>query len=225
MPKGQKRHALGNSRKQAILNLLESGPMTRKQIADALNGASSSVAAHLAALNEAGKVYICNHIPNHMGMPAAVWGLGNKPNVEYVPKCLPATKTSAEERRQQILKLLKEKPRSAQQLVGSIHVVKKTISVYIAQLRRPDSRKLYIIRWLAPGVAYPGARAASWVPVYAVGDKPDAQKPKRETKAERYARQKQSEKFLEAERRRARIYYVVKKTRKKPNGIFGALGI
>lgn len=226
MRRGENMQAKGILRKQVILDLLKTGPKTRKQIVDALGAGSSSISAHLVQLHEAPKrIYVCGHEPNHQGMPAKVWALGDKPDVEYVPNERPAAKTSAEERRQQVLTLLREQPRSAQQLVGAIHVVKKTISIYIAQLRDPENRKLFIVKWLPAGEAYPDKRASAWVPVYAVGSKPDAPMPAPETKAARYARMKLSKEFCEGERRRAKIYYTVKKARKKPQGIFAALGI
>lgn len=223
MPRGQKNSELGQRRAQAILDLLASGPMSRQQLSKALAAAGSSIAMHLERLHDDKRIHICGHIPNHMGMPATLWGIGNLPDVEYVPQSRPVPKTSAAERCEQVFQALAQQPRTSQQLAEAIHVVKKTASVYIAQLRR--DKRLYILKWLAPGIAYPDARASSWVPVYAVGNHKDAPTPKRETRAARHARLSKDRDFREAERRRARVDYLVKKAKKKKQNIFSALGL
>lgn len=223
MPRGQKNMEIGQRRAQAILDLLASGPMSRQQLSRALAAASSSIAMHLERLHAAKRIHVCGHIPNHMGMPATLWALGNLPDVEYVPLSRPMPKTSAAERREQVLRALGKKPRTSLQLAESIHVVKKTASVYIAQLRR--DKRLYIVKWIAGGTLYPDSRASSWVPVYGVGNEPDAPTPKRETRAARHARLSKDSAFRQAERQRARVYYLIKRAKKKPQTIFSALGL
>jgi DNA-binding transcriptional ArsR family regulator len=226
MPRGEKNQAIGARYRQAILDLLKEGPKTRQQIMATLGMASASVSSHLRKLHQEPKqAFICDHIPNNQGMPAAVWALGDKPDVEYVPQSRPGKKISAEERRQQVLAKLREKPRSAKELAKVIYLSKKAAGIYITQLRAPENRQLFILKFLPPGVANPGLRASSWVPVYAVGNKPDAPAPKKETSSARHARLSKSEKYREAERRRGRLYTLIKKTRKNPRGIFSALGL
>lgn len=224
MPRANSQKEIGLMREQQILSSLRESPKTNAQLCEATGLRRASIALYLVRLHaEPKRAYISGHIMRSHGSPAPVWSAGDKPDVEYVPQSYPMPKTSAAERREQVLSLLTSRHMSMRQLADKMYVTPATAGRYVTKLRR--NGEVYVCRWIAPYNAYPGTRAATWVPVYAVGNKPDVPMPKQESSSARHARLHAHEGYREERNKKRRLRYQVEKTRKKPNTIFAALGL
>lgn len=223
MPRVNRQKEMGLQREQQIIASLRESPKTNAQLCDATGLRRASIALYLVRLHaEPKRAYIMGH-EMRSGSPAPIWAAGDNPDAEYVPQSRPMPKTSAEERIQQVLSLLTSRRMTTRQLANKMHVTQATAGRYVTKLRRDG--KVYVYRWIAPYKAYPGTRAATWIPVYAVGDKPDVPMPAQESSSSRHARLHTSVEYREDRNKKRRLRYVVEKTRKKPNTIFAALGL
>lgn len=214
-----------------VLNSLSGARMTVAQIAQELGISASSVALHIAALRRSPKqIYICGHDgkagkPVHGGCPAPIWTAGSKPDAEFVPLRSPSPKITSYQRQEQIIAILKRGPRTTAQLSEVMHIVRAKVNDHLRKLRVDGNKRIYIKHWNHPAlVARPGT-GGDWAPVYAIGDKPDAPKPKKETSKDRHRRLMQDPVYREDRKKGARKRYQITKLRKKPQGIFAALGL
>lgn len=223
MPRVNRQKEIGLLRERQIIASLYNSPKTNAKLCAAVGLGRASVALYLVRLHdEPRQAYIIGHEMRN-GSPAPVWAAGDSPDVEYVPQSRPTPKTSAEERIQQVLSLLTSRRMTMRQLASKMYVTQATAGRYVTKLRRDG--KVYVYRWIAPYNAYPGTRAATWIPVYAVGDNLDMPMPKQESSSARHARLHAHEGYRDERNEKRRLRYQVEKTRKKPNTIFAALGL
>jgi hypothetical protein len=214
----------GIQQRTLIIESLTAAPKTITQLCAALGMGQKNARRYLDRLRTAPRqVFICGHEQRH-GRPAPIFAAGDKPDVEYVPLSCPAPKVSAVARRQQVLKLLTERPRTRHELAKCMHMVTHAAGRYVTELRRPDNRQLYIIDWRHPSEVHGGTSGGDWTPVYAVGVKKDKRKPV-EGKAARHARLQKSPAYREDRNIKRRTRYVLQKVTKKKQGIFAALGL
>lgn len=185
-----------------IISSLNKAPKTVEALAAELGRCPSGVSLYLKRMRAEGRLYVSGHIPSlgaFAGCPAKIWSVGNRPDVEYVPLRRPTPKTSAQERRDTVLRLLAEQPRTVRALAAAMHIVYETAGRYVGQLRKQERRQVYIAKWSHPREISPeSTKGGDWTPVYAVGKKPDAPKPKRETSKERHARLSKSRAYRKA---------------------------
>lgn len=225
---GPSSRARGEENARLVIDTLRRKPMTVRQLAEALGKSESGIALHLRNLRDnPRRVHISSYYlaPGTQGQPAPVWSVGNRPHAEYVRINIPGRKITSTERREQILALLAEKPRTMAQLAEAVHIVREAVGRHMRQLRDPTNKQVYIVRWKHPSkVAEPGT-GGDWAPVYAAGNKPDKKKPKRETSIERHQRLSMDDAYKASRRKKRRAHYQIEKTRVKPNGIFAALGL
>jgi biotin operon repressor len=186
---GDKQRRVGRKQEMRALAALRQKPMTTQQLADALGLCRSSAANYIVRLRaEPQQIYVSGH-EQRQGSPAPVFAVGARPDVEYLPQSIPAPKPSKEQRCAQVLKLLAEKPATARQLGPRMNVVPGTAMKYIAMLRDPANKQVFILKWLHPRQVDPkNTVGGDWAPVYAVGNKADKPKPPAETSAQRHAR-------------------------------------
>lgn len=220
--------AIGRQRVDSILAALKRQAMTLSQLAAALNLGESNAWMYVRKLRKAEprRVYISGYKTNTgfgAGRPAPIFSAGNRPDVEFVPNNRPTRKTSAAERRDKVMELLTEKPRTSRELGECMHVVRATALIYVTQLRREN--KIYVKRWKHPSTVNEEAIGGAWSPVYAVGNKPDKPQPVAETSAQRHARRKLDPAYVADARKRRKQQYMREKVLKKPQGIFAALGL
>lgn len=230
MPRGEHKVAEGDAREKSILASLKRGDKTAEGIAEDIGASRSTVAMYLKRFHgsEPKQAYVSGHQLKGRGRPAPVWSIGDLPDVEYIPlECpTPKKKPTAEDRRNQVLAILRKKPGTCFEIGDGMWVVHEVANKYIKQLRDATPRQVFILKWLSPRETHPdNPRASSWTPVYAFGDKQDAPAPKKETSAERYARLKTSAEFRRRMKAKRKVEYAIYKAKKKRNGIFAALGL
>ncbi len=215
-------------RTDAILRALYDKPRTIVELAEVLGTVDSNVWAYLNRMRKATPklVYISGYVSNtgkYAGRPAPVYSAGSKPDVEFVPLNIRGTKTSAAERREQILALLTEKKMTTLQLAAKLHLCGAAVQQHLKHLR--DDKKVYIAKYQHPKVKNPEGRGSSWAPLYAVGSRKDAPRPKKETTSERHARLRKDPEYLAYVNKRRRLRHELAQIRKKPQNIFSALGL
>ena len=214
----------GIQQRKAIVENLAAAPKTLDELCVALDLGQKNARRYLEQLRApARQVHICGHQQRH-GRPAPIYAAGDKADVEYVPLSHPAPKTSAAERRAQVLKLLTEKPRTRGELAECMHLVTGAAGKYVTELRHPDNRQLYIVDWRHPSDVHGGSAGGDWTPVYAVGAKKDKRKPV-EGKSARHARLQKDPAYREDRNIKRRTRYAAQKAAKKKHGIFSALGL
>lgn len=212
----------GRQRMDKIIAALQSKPMGVVELAEVLGMGKSNVWVYLDKMRNGTpkRVFISGyrkHAEARAGQPAPIYSAGSKPDFEYVPNNRPTPKTSAAQRREQMIALLRKSPMTAQQLGDEMHIVKARALMYVGQMKRENA--VYISRWLRP------EGAGAWAPVYALGNRPDKPTPKGETSGQRHARLMRNPEHAEEERARRRRRYAVERLRGKPQSIFAALGL
>jgi hypothetical protein len=212
---GDKHRRKSRLQEARIIASLAEKPKTVEQLAEEMHLCPSGVALYLKRMRTAHQVYVCDHEKRN-GSPAKIWAAGNRPDAEYVPQSRPMPKTSAEERRAQVLELLAEKPRTIRELGPAMHLVSEAAGKYVRALRQPGNRQLHIAKWLHPREVDPtSTKGGDWAPVYAVGAKPDAPKPERETSRTRHARMQKDREYRRARNAARRLRYQQDKLIKK----------
>lgn len=214
---------------EKILALISARPMSVMQLAEALEMSKAGIANRLVELHaQPRRAHISGFLAKkgNQGRETPVWSAGNLHDVEYVPQSCRSKRVTRDQKREKILQLLKHTPRSVAQLAELIFVVRGTAGGYITRLRKEKVRRIYIIRWDPPIKSTGAGRGGDWAPVYAFGSLEDAPKPSRESSSARHARLMRNESYRE-QRNKERVdrYHQVEKYRKKPNTIFGALGL
>lgn len=120
-----------------------------------------------------------------------------------------------------MLAALEAKPMTRAEMEVELFASKTKMLNYIRHLHGGETKRIYIKRWASTS----GPNA----PVYAVGDLPDAPKPRPLTDEERakleWKRIRANQDRYENAKAAARIRLAISKIRGKPQGIFAALGI
>jgi hypothetical protein len=204
---GDKHRTKGKLQEERIIASLFVAPKTVEQLASALGKCPSGIALYLKRMRAERRVFICSHEKRN-GSPAKIWAVGDRADVEYVPLDRPTPKISAAQRRAQVLRLLKEQPRTIRQLAPLMHTVYETAGRYVGQMRKGANRQIYILTWRHPRETNPNSTyGGDWAPVYAVGNEPDAPKPARETSKERHARAHKDKEYRKARNAQRRTRY------------------
>lgn len=220
------RTAKGMRRDQSIIDELARKPQTTADLAEILGCCASNVSVCIMRLMKESprRIHISGHKSNvgkWAGRPAAIYSAGDAPDVEFVPLNISTRKQSAEDRQNKTIELLKKKRMTSTELSNAMYLTRATILNHLSALKKTG--KVYIAYYRHPKEVNPDCRGGAWSPVYAVGNKEDAPAPKQKTSAERHAEMYQSPAYREQEKKRRRLRYLVEKSRKKPNTIFGAL--
>jgi len=217
----------GETRERLILESLAAEPKTAAQLCEALDMKHSNLTVYIRRLRAARRVFVCDHDRrkgDHAGRPAPIFAAGSEPDVEFVPQSCPRPKIIADQRRQRVLELLVEKPRTRQELADCMFLCVEAAGKYVTEMRRPENRRLYIIDWRHPSKVHNSTAGGDWTPVYAVGTKPDKIKPVEGKKA-RHARLQRIPEYREGRNLKRKARYAVEKATKKKQGIFAALGL
>lgn len=115
-------------------------------------------------------------------------------------------------------KLMAVKQRSAHELAEALHLEISGIHQYLKHMLAQTLRQIHV-------AAYKSNRGGRPTPLYALGDKPDAPKPRTPTVAERMARRRATAELAEKINRQQRQHYMLRQAKAKKNTIFGALGL
>lgn len=205
-----------------ILAAIAHEPLTAQQLADRLHLTRDGINIHLKAMKEASPrlIHIAGHVYNpDGGRPAQKYSPGDKKDATYVAtrQILQGRKDVVDRTFKRLIEMLQRTPMTANEVGEALELAPARARWYISELRKSTPRRLYVKRFEPNVGGYPA-------PVYAVGNKPDAvYTPK--TRADVYR-----EIMADPDRRRRiltrnKLRYLVESKRKKPNSIFGALGL
>lgn len=207
--------ARGIRQEMRILASLKESPKTSKQLAESLSIGLSNVSIYTCRLREAGQIHIGTYAPVKIGRPAPLWALGDGVDAVYEAKRKQKQLPVIESRMVKVRAFLTE-PRTALELANHLCVTPGRARFYLKLLR--EEQGVFICDWRHPGKR--GDRA----PVYKIGRKFDIPK-FGETRAERYRKEMADpdKKARIIAKRQARDNIIA--LRKKPQGIFAALGL
>lgn len=216
---------MGRQKDRELVDMLRRQPMTISEIAKIVGLTVSAVTYRVTRLRDTKpkRVYIKEFRSNcgiYAGRPAPVYAAGFLPDVEFVPLRRPTPKTSGAQRCEQIIAMLLSGPKSSMQMAKKIHLSRDAVLRYVTEMRREG--RIYISRWVHPNELCKG-RGGSYTPVYAVGNKKDKPKPRKESSAARNARKRKDPEYVEAERKRAAMRRSKLRLCKTPQNIFSAL--
>lgn len=213
--------ARGRRQKARIMILIAVTPMTAKQLSEKLGITTKAVLLHTKAMMESvpRKIYVSGWLPNVNGRPAPLYMAGERQNVPYVAKRKPVMNLPDRNviHMARLVEILEQSPRTVNELSVLMNISHSRVRLYTKRLR--DMRWGRIHAWRDP------EGRGDQSPVYGLGDKKDAPKPARKTRAH-FHKQMMSDPERHAHalaKKRAQSY--VDKHKAKPQGIFAALGL
>lgn len=106
----------------------------------------------------------------------------------------------------------------AQDLAGQLHLEVSGVYRYLKHMMEQQPRQVHV-------AGYERNHSGRPTPLYALGDRPDARKPRTPTVAERMARRRATKEKAEEINRQQRHHYMLRQAKAKKNTIFGALGL
>jgi predicted ArsR family transcriptional regulator len=205
-----------------ILAAIAQEALTAQQLADRLHLTRDGINIHLRAMKDASPrlVYISGHVYNpDGGRPAPKYSPGDKKDATYIPtrQILQGRKDLVERTLKRVVDLLQRKPMSAKDLGDALDLAPARARWYLNELRTSTPKRVHVKRFEPQFGGYPA-------PIYAAGDKPDA------VYTPKTAKQVHREAMNDPDRRRRvitrnKVRYLIESKRKKPNTIFGALGL
>lgn len=205
---------------QKILAFIAEQPLTAKQLAEKLHITRDGVNIHLKRMKEEvpRRLYIADYEYSVVGgKPGPLYAAGDKEDAVYVksraPKC--DRKNQTAKIRQQIIDRLTYCPMTIQALALMLNLSHTWTRNYTDQLRA--EKKIYVLRWERNPGTHPS-------PVLALGDAKDA-KIKKRTPRQQYREAMRDPDKKKLYKDRSKIRYLIESKRKKPNTIFGALGL
>lgn len=210
----------GERQENRILATLKECPKSSQEIATTLAMSRCNVELYMRRMHKQSRVHISSHQRRHSGRPAPVWAVGKREDAEFVPNKFPSPVQSVADRLVHVKEFLKSGCTS-RELGIKLCVTRGRAQKYIQMLKEAavDGRKvIYIMGWRHPG------HRGDLAPIYKMGNRPDVEKPK-ETRAQRYAKEKADEDKYERTLQKNRIRHRIAAAKKKPQGIFAQLGL
>lgn len=209
----------GYRQEERILAAIADEAKTTRQLAAELHISRASVAVYLRRLTISPIKHV--HIERYemltTGRPTPFYRGGTKPDAVF--QAIYVRKDKQPDRRtariMQILELLIA-PKAAADLAPLMTITISGTRRYLQELRA--DKRIYIKSWRHPG------KRGDWAPVYMIGNKPDAPKPK-ETRAERHAKDKADADKYERILAKRRAASRVKTATSKPSNWLSALGL
>jgi DNA-binding transcriptional ArsR family regulator len=159
----------GERQMKRILDALQDGPLTVRQLSDRLHMAGSGIFLYLRKLREEPRRVRIAGFVRTQGIPATLYGLGTEPDARYKRPRKVRKERAGSGQRTRILELVADYPLSTQQLVGRLGIAASGIRVYLRGLRADN--KIHIADWRRS--------EGNPVPLYAKGNKADAPMPPR----------------------------------------------
>ena len=207
----------GALREKRILELLAAGPLSARAIAAELHLSLSGTLIYLSRLRAAPqRVHVAGFDCIGSGRETPLYGLGELPDAVFEAKRKPKQPVKRiDAQRAKTLSALAT-PMTAAQLGVILCISAGATVVYVTELRAQN--KAYIKTWKAPG------KRGDLAPVYALGNRLDAPKP-RQSRADRYQKDKADREKYERLLAKRRMYHRLARARKTPQSIFSALGL
>jgi AraC-like DNA-binding protein len=202
-----------------ILELLASGPMTRSDIAETLSVSHTTVHTCLNRLMGAPRqVHVCGW-QRTGGRAFRLFSLGDGADAPFYQKrAIPKQRTDMTEINCKALITALTPPRSVDELTKVCHCSPAYVRKYLAILMAESPRRIYIHEWRRPDGPGPLAK------VFAAGDKLDAPRLRLTTSA-RFQELKADKEKHERNLKLRRLSAARRRTRKKPQNVFSALGL
>lgn len=208
----------GELQRRKIVALLESGPHSAQDIARGVHLTRGAVLLHIRQMREAGQVRIASHVMQYRSREIPLYGLGDAPDAEYVrskDRLAPNSfDVQREKVRQMILNQLKIARATAPELAILLGLANPTMRKYLPMMR--EENLIHRAAWAKKDGG--GIQVAIW----AVGNKPDAPKDKvipRTTVGSLPQDQ------MDLLWKKKEVKKILSAAKKKPQGIFAALGI
>jgi hypothetical protein len=202
-----------------ILELLKAGPLTNLELAEKLSLPRITVYWNLCRLLDAPRQVHVSGWKRTGGKPFRQFALGDMPDVPFEPlHTITKPKQGMTDINCAVLVDALARPQSVADLVESCHCSAAYVHKYLAILMRETPRRIYIKEWRRP--EGPGGLA----PVYAAGSKLDVVKP-RITQADRFQELKADKERHERALKLRQLSAARRRTRKKPQNVFSALGL
>jgi predicted ArsR family transcriptional regulator len=212
----------GAYQRSRILTAIADVALTAQQLADELHLTRDAINLHLRVMKEVSPrlVHIAGYVYNpDGGRPAPQYRPGDHKDAVYVRTrhILQGRKEVVDKTFERVITLLQRKPMTAKELGDALDLAPARARWYINHLRTSEPKRVYIKRFSPNYAGYPA-------PVYAAGSRPDAvytPKTPKELHQDAMRDPERRERILA----RSKLRYFIESKRKKPNGIFGALGI
>lgn len=204
----------GERQKRRIVAACGGEPLTAQQIAEALFMSAVSVRRYLPALLEKPRLIHVAGWERTGSRPAALYAAGVGRDAPFSRARKQRKTPSADTQLETVAKLL-EAPMTSHAVGKALGVTTNRARFYICMLRK--QKKVRITEWW-PSEGSP-------IPVYVQGNQPDRPRPKRMTRAEIYKQDKADAEKNDYLLARRRMLNAEASAKRKPKGIFAALGI
>lgn len=208
----------GDTQRAKILTLLEQGPTSSQDLADKIFLTRSAVLLHLKCLRDAGKVRIAAYETQFRSREIPLYAPGSAPDAPYVKvRNRPENKAYEVQRakvRGAILAQLRAGLATGPELATLLGLSHPTIRKYLPKMRA--ERLVYRAAWVSRTEG--GRRMALW----AAGNADDASQ---DTVIKAHAPVGLTYEQHDLLRRKNEARTILKIARKKPQGIFAALGV
>ena len=215
---GKYQRERGEEQRRRIMEKLAAGPLSAREISANVHLTHSAVCLHLSRLREAKLVRIAGHRRQRNAREIPLYGLGDAPDVKYVkgkdlglPGVFDIQRAKV---RQAIIAQLTTAPATAPELAVLLKLSNPTMRKYLPKMHA--ERSIYRAAWVAKDGG--GVHVAVW----AVGDKPDAPKPK-VAKPRKLPNLPEEQAAILKRKREAKA--IVQAARARPQNIFSALGL
>lgn len=203
-----------------IVRILFGVQLGHREVAAAMGLSRSGAQKYMNRMHEERMIHIsgyCNPVTG--GFPRPLFSAGRKPDAVYEPDRIKKPKRSVKQSdvtRARVLVAL-SKPASGKEVARAAFVSYEQAMKYIKELL--EEKQVYIDGWSkAPG-------RGPWAAMYARGDKLDVPQPKRETRRERYEKERASEEYVKRFNQRRAHARLIDSLKKTPVSPFAALGV
>lgn len=207
-----------------IVEILADKKLGHIEVAESMGFSRTAAQKYMAAMHKRSPkvIYISEYEqPLTGGYPRPLFSVGNLPDVVYVPKNIKKAKRPvprSEEKKARILELLTT-PMTGRELAAAVFLSNEQTMDYV-RLMRESTPKLVFVK------AYrKAAKRGQWAPVYAVGNRPDAKHPGKQTRAERYKQERKDEDAVRRANQRRKHDYLIKTLKATPVSWASALGL
>jgi hypothetical protein len=204
-----------------LLALLMGTPLTSRQIAKALHTDLSNVHNYVNRLMKSPRrIRVCGFDPDPPRgcKPARMFALGSAPDAKLVSKREAAKNRAPRlDRQMGAVKQLLKTPCTSTEVANALNITESRARFYLGALRNAEPKRAFIKSWNPPPTT------GTWTPVYALGNRPDALRPKRLTYLERKQKLMSNPERWDRELARRNKNYVLFLAKSKKCNPFSAL--
>lgn len=218
--RNSREHGLLQERR--IIDALRREPLDDGTLAKRFGVTRSNIAIYIKRMRDQKRIRVVGFMrppeARQNCRPRPLFGLGSAPDVEYVPTRVnkPRQPDRGTTRRTLILAVLAESHTLAE-LCEKVNLSASPAREYVRQLR--EEKLVRICGWTQTGARN------GWAPRYRIGSARDRAQPKAMTVEQINQRRRENTEQREVEKLRRQQREQLAKITRRPNGIFGALGV